>query len=41
MEKVAWKSLKNVTANFLGSHKADNYGDMVNDLVQSYKAMGV
>jgi hypothetical protein len=41
MEKAAWKSFKNVTTNFWGNHKADNCGDMVDDLVQLYKAMGV
>jgi len=25
---------------FLGTHKADNYTDIVADLIQSYKAMG-
>jgi hypothetical protein len=30
---------KNVTTNFLGNHKAENYCDMVADLLQSYKAM--
>ena len=41
MEKAAWKSFRNVTTNYLGNHKADNYGDMVDDLLQSYKAIGV
>jgi hypothetical protein len=40
MEKAAWKSFENVTTNFLGNCKAQNYRDMVADLVQSYKAMG-
>jgi hypothetical protein len=40
VEKAAWKSLKNVTTNFLGNHhKAENYRDMVADLVQYYKTM--
>ena len=38
--KAAWKSFKNVTTNFLWNHKAENYHDMVADLVKSYKAMG-
>jgi hypothetical protein len=37
--KAAWKSFKNVTTSFLGNHKAENYPDMVADLVQSYTAM--
>jgi hypothetical protein len=41
VEKAAWKSIKNVTTNFLGTHEAETYSDMVADLVQSYKAMGV
>jgi hypothetical protein len=40
VEKAAWKSFKNVTTSFLGNHKAENYCDMVADLVKSYKAMG-
>ena len=28
---------KNVTTSFLGNHKAENYPDLVADLVQSYK----
>jgi hypothetical protein len=40
VEKAAWISFKYVTINFLGNHKAENYRDMVADLVQSYKAMG-
>ena len=42
---VKWKKQhgnhsKNATTNFLGNHTAQNYRDMVADLVQSYKAMG-
>jgi hypothetical protein len=41
VERAAWKSFQNVTTNFLENHnKAENYCDMVADLVQSYKAMG-
>ena len=40
VEKAAWKLFKNVTAKFLGNHKAENCRDMVADLVKSYKAMG-
>jgi hypothetical protein len=29
VERVAWKSLKNVTSNILGNHKVENYHDMV------------
>jgi hypothetical protein len=39
------KSFTNVTTIFFGGgggvdHKAENYHDMVADLIQSYKAMG-
>jgi hypothetical protein len=41
MEKAAWNSLNNVTAIFEGGNrKAENYRDMVVNLVQSYKATG-
>jgi hypothetical protein len=41
MEKAAWNSLNNVTAIFeRGNRKAENYRDMVANLVQSYKATG-
>jgi hypothetical protein len=41
VEKAAWKSFKNVTTIFfLENHKAEDYRNMVADLVQSYKTMG-
>jgi hypothetical protein len=40
VEKAAWKSLKNITTNFWGNHKADNCPVIVANLVQSYKAKG-
>jgi hypothetical protein len=40
VEIAVWKSFKNVRTNFLGNYKAENYRDMVADLVQSYKPMG-
>jgi hypothetical protein len=40
VEKPARKSLKNLSTNFLGNHKAETYRDMVADFVQSHKAMG-
>jgi hypothetical protein len=36
MEEAAWESLKTVTITFLGNHKAENYRDMMADVVQSY-----
>jgi hypothetical protein len=38
---VAWKSLKNVTTNSLGNHKAENCCDVVADLVQSLQSCEV
>jgi len=39
LEKNSKDIIRNVTTNFLGNHKAENYQDMAADLVQSYKAM--
>jgi hypothetical protein len=39
-EKAVLQSCKNVTTNLLRNHKAENYNDMMADLIQSYKAMG-
>jgi hypothetical protein len=40
VEQAAWKSITNVTTNFLGNYKAENHRDMVADFVRSYTAMG-
>ncbi|UYV82502.1 hypothetical protein LAZ67_21002579 [Cordylochernes scorpioides] len=40
VEAVAWNSFRNVCKNFLGSVKVENYRDIVNDLLLSYKALG-
>ncbi|UYV83572.1 hypothetical protein LAZ67_23001497 [Cordylochernes scorpioides] len=40
IEAAAWNSFRNVCKNFLGSVKVDNYRDIVNDLLLSYKALG-
>jgi hypothetical protein len=40
VERAAWKSFQNVTTHFLEYQEAENYCNMVADLVQSYKAMG-
>ncbi|UYV68757.1 hypothetical protein LAZ67_6000703 [Cordylochernes scorpioides] len=39
VEAAAWNSFRNVCKNFLGSVKVENYGDIVNDLLLSYKAL--
>ncbi|UYV82794.1 hypothetical protein LAZ67_22000882 [Cordylochernes scorpioides] len=40
VEAAAWNSFRNVCKNFLGSVKVQNYRDIVNDLLLSYKALG-
>ncbi|UYV73369.1 hypothetical protein LAZ67_10002875 [Cordylochernes scorpioides] len=40
VEAEAWNSFRNVCKNFLGSVKVENYRDIVNDLLLSYKALG-
>ncbi|KAH9632283.1 hypothetical protein HF086_010208 [Spodoptera exigua] len=40
LEKSAWKSFKNVVANFLGNHKSDSYRELVSELLLSYQALG-
>lgn len=39
-ETPAWESFKNVVQNFLGNNKTDNYKDLVEELLQNYKALG-
>ena len=36
----AWLSFKRICKDFLGTHKAAKYQDIVQDLLNSYKAMG-
>ncbi|UYV82452.1 hypothetical protein LAZ67_21002222 [Cordylochernes scorpioides] len=40
VEAAAWNSFRNVCKNFLESVKVENYRDIVNDLLLSYKALG-
>jgi hypothetical protein len=37
--KAAWQALKNVMKSFLGNQKAENYQEIVSDLLTAYKAM--
>jgi hypothetical protein len=39
-ELAAWNSFKLVVSNFLGNHKADNYKQLVDDLLCHYRNMG-
>jgi len=40
-ERNAWLTFKRIRKNFLGNHKAANYQDVTQDLLISYKAMGL
>ena len=39
-EKVAWDSFKSVVKGFLGNRKAENYEELVSNLLQSYQKLG-
>jgi len=39
-EKAVWDSFKFVVKGFLGSRRAQNYEDLVNNLMQSYQKLG-
>lgn len=40
-EKRAWKAAINVTNNFLGNKKAENYEEIVQEMIEAYRDMGV
>ena len=40
LEQAAWLSFKKVCTEFLGNHKANNYSEIVKELMTSYKALG-
>jgi len=39
-EKAVWDSFKFVVKGFLGNRRAQNYGDFVNNFLQSYQKLG-
>jgi len=39
-EKSAWDSFKFVVTGFLGNRRAQNYEELVNNLLQSYQKLG-
>lgn len=39
-ERRAWDAFANLSKNFLGNRKAENYKDLVDELLSSYKALG-
>ena len=40
IENAAWLSFGNVVKNFLGKNKADNYKEIVAELIENYKNLG-
>jgi hypothetical protein len=40
IKKVKQQAFKKVTKRFFGNHKAENYLEIVSDLLTAYKAMG-
>jgi hypothetical protein len=38
--RAAWQAFKKVAKTFLGNHKAENYHEILSDLLTAYKAMG-
>ena len=40
LKSRAWEAFSNIVSNFLDSKKASNYKDLVNELVESYHALG-
>ncbi|GBO38287.1 hypothetical protein AVEN_22708-1 [Araneus ventricosus] len=39
-EKAAWLSFKSVCAHFLGNKKAENYEDLVGNMVKCFRVIG-
>ncbi|GBN12960.1 hypothetical protein AVEN_273321-1 [Araneus ventricosus] len=39
-EKAAWLAFKSVCTHFLGNKKADNYEDLVGDIVKCFRVIG-
>ena len=39
-EKKVWKAFQSVATEFFGNYKADNYKQLVTNLLMSYKALG-
>jgi hypothetical protein len=40
LELKAWESFVQVVQNFLGNHKAQNFDELIDDMLKSYKRMG-
>jgi len=39
-ERRDWEAFENAHRNFLGNEKVENYGQILQDLISSYSAMG-
>jgi len=39
-ERRAWKAFETVCRNFLGNKKAENYSEILHELISSYSAIG-
>jgi hypothetical protein len=39
IEKAAWNFLKSLCTNFLGNHKAENYREIVSEMLKHFKFM--
>ena len=39
-ELEAWNTLKMITENFLGNHKAENYIEIVENMIEAFRRLG-
>ena len=39
-KKIAWEAFKSVVSNFLGNNRAENYQEIAESLLDSYKTLG-
>lgn len=40
LQRKAWEAFRKVVDNFLGNHKAENYVELVQDMLNAYQGMG-
>lgn len=40
IEQKAWNSFVSIVQNFLGKHKAENYVELVNDMLNNFRSLG-
>lgn len=41
IDKIAWQATIDVIKNFLGNKRAENYKELVANMIEAYKNMGV